>query len=106
MRMADLLQIQVKHPGIALTEKEQKLIACLVQRICVHHLHRRLGRRFRIRPANVDSIHLVVHQTVAVEDGISNEELSDIVPDLVRDIRDTLAWCDVVAEDIVLVAKA
>ncbi|EJY56985.1 hypothetical protein URH17368_0416 [Alicyclobacillus hesperidum URH17-3-68] len=48
----------------------------------------------------------MVHQTVAIEQGISNEELNDIVPDLVRDIRETLAWCDVVAEDIVLVAKA
>ncbi|WP_067622928.1 hypothetical protein [Alicyclobacillus acidiphilus] len=104
--MIDLLQVQVRHPGIALTEKEQKLVECLVLRICAHHLYRRLGRPFKIRRANVDSIHLLVNQVVFVEDGIQLDEIDQLMKDMTTDIRTTLELCDVSSEDIVLTAKA
>lgn len=104
--MIDLLQIQVRHPGIALTEREQKLVECLVLRICAHHLYRRLGRPFRIRRANIDSIHLLVNQVVFVEGVVTSSEIETLIEDLTTDIRTTLELCDVASEDIVLTAKA
>ncbi|WAH37277.1 hypothetical protein [Alicyclobacillus dauci] len=104
--MVEMLQVQIKHPGIALTKTEQRLIECLVMRICVHHLYRRVAKPFRIRPARVDSIHLVVNQDVIVEEGLTEEEAHVIMRDLENDIRHTLDLCELSTEEVVLTAKA
>ncbi|GMA63954.1 hypothetical protein NZD89_01195 [Alicyclobacillus fastidiosus] len=104
--MVEMLQVQIRHPGVALTEKERKLVDSLVQRICVHHVRRRLTRPFRIRRSLVDSIHLLVNQDVIVEDGLTDDEARLIMDDLASDIRQTLAYCDVSTEEVVLTAKA
>lgn len=103
--MGDMLAVQIKDPGIALTDKERKLIDCLVMRVCVHHLHRRVSKPFRIRRARVDSIHLLVNHSVFVEGGITSDEADQIVSDLKRDIRQTLEMCDVPTDDVVLIVK-
>lgn len=104
--MVELLQVQVKHPGTALTDKELKLIDCLIMRICAHHLHRRLARPFRIRPSNVDSIHLLVNQTISVDGGMTEEEHDIVVQDMTEDILNTLSMCDLSTEEVILTAKA
>lgn len=104
--MVEMLQVQIKHPGTALTDKEQKLIECLVMRICVHQLYRRLSKPFRIRPAHVDSIHLLINLEIVVEDGLSRDDAEMIRKDLAFDIRQTLEMCEVATEDILLTAKA
>lgn len=104
--MVESLQVQLKHPGIALSEKETRLIECLILRICAHHLYRRVSGSFRIRPAQVDSIHLLVNQAVEVERTLTEEEAGVLIRDITDDIRKTLALCDVGSEPVVLSAKA
>lgn len=104
--MADLLQLQIRHPDHGLTERERQLIVCLVQRICVHHLQRRRDRSVRIRPANVDSIHLLVHQMIEVDPALADDERGEILQALVEDVNHTLALCGIRGEDIVRVQLA
>ncbi|GEO26389.1 hypothetical protein AAC03nite_21740 [Alicyclobacillus acidoterrestris] len=104
--MVEVLQVQVRHPGIALTDKERRLVDSLVQRICIYHVRRRLTRPFRVRRARVDSIHLLVNQDVIVENGLTNDEAQLIMHDLAEDIRQTLEACDIFAQDVLLISKA
>lgn len=104
--MVEMLQVQIKHPGTALTDKEHKLIEFLVMRICVHHLHRRLAKAFRIRPAHVDSIHLLINLDIVVEDGLSGDDADLIRSDLTSDIQRTLELCEIATDEVLLTAKA
>ncbi|WP_206831659.1 hypothetical protein [Alicyclobacillus fructus] len=104
--MADLLQLQLRHPEHGLTERERQLIVCLVQRICVHHLQRRRDRSVHIRPAKVDSIHLLVNQVIEVDPALGEDERGEILQELVEDVNRTLALCDIRGEDIVRVHLA
>lgn len=104
--MIEMLQVQIKHPGTALTDKEHKLIECLVMRVCVHQLHRRLSTPFRIRSAYVDSIHLLINLDIVVEDGLSDGDADLLRDDLTSDIQQTLELCEIAAEEVLLTAKA
>ncbi|SIS84361.1 hypothetical protein [Alicyclobacillus vulcanalis] len=104
--MADRLQLQIRHPDHGLTERERQLIVCLVQRICVHHLQRRCDRSVHIRPANVDSIHLLVNQVIEVDPSLGEDERSEILGALADDLNHTLALCDIRGENIVRVQLA
>lgn len=103
--MVELLQVQVKDPGIACTDRERKLIQCLVMRVCVHHLYRHFAKAFRIRTARVDSIYLLVNHHVYVEGGITHPEAMSVMDNLEKDIRTTLQMCEVSADEILLTAK-
>jgi len=104
--MADRLQLQIRYPEQGLTERERQLVVCLVQRICVHHLQRRRDRSVHIRPANVDSIHLLVNEVIEVDPALADDERGEILRALVEDVNRTLALCDIRGEDIVRVHLA
>ncbi|WP_062309223.1 hypothetical protein [Alicyclobacillus sendaiensis] len=103
--MADRLHLQIRYLEQGLTKRERQLVVCLVQRICVHHLQRRRDRTVHIRPANVDSIHLLVNQLIEVDPALAEDE-RDILRALVDDVNHTLELCDIRGEDIVRVHLA
>lgn len=91
--MVRFLHLQISPGHDDMTNRERKLLEVMVLHQCAHATYRLLGEPARVRPVDLDAIHLAMNHVICFENPITLANASALGQTIVKNVQNALEMC-------------